>query len=203
MDIALLKEQYNWIKEKQKLQTRVVLFKKAPDNEEICGKALVNMVPVSQEVRNPKAFEEQMPVKEIQFNFVDDLDNDKSPWRTHLGIHRMACTVKASDSSINRTPPSLTRKLATSKDFSQECTEPQEAESFASAKLNGPQCIDSGGRTEQVTLISRKLSTSEALSRQLSAGAHRPSNSQYYPFPQRRAPKKSEAARRLGMYSSF
>ncbi|KAG7488648.1 hypothetical protein MATL_G00037100 [Megalops atlanticus] len=90
MDIALLKEQYNWIKEKQKLQTRVVLFKKAPDNEEICGKALVNMVPVSQEVRNPKAFEEQMPVKEIQFNFVDDLDNDKSPWRTHLGIHRMA-----------------------------------------------------------------------------------------------------------------
>ncbi|KAJ8418807.1 hypothetical protein AAFF_G00003060 [Aldrovandia affinis] len=118
MDIARLKEQYLWIKEKQMHQTRVVLFQKAPSNEEICGKSLVNMVPVNQEMRNTKAFEEQLPVKEIQYNFLADLDNDKTPWRTHLGIHRMThagSRIKSSDTNVSRTTPNPTNLTATKK----------------------------------------------------------------------------------------
>ncbi|XP_035271389.1 uncharacterized protein C9orf152-like [Anguilla anguilla] len=203
MDIALLKEEYNCNKRKQMLQTRVVLFKKAPNNEEICGKSLVNMVPVNQEVKYPKVFEDDLPIKEIKFNFVDDLDSDKTPWRTHLGIYRMTSAtgsmLKASDTKASTTTPNHTINLAASKDFSQESTESKEADSIASENLNGCQFLDRGGRSEDVTPDSRKSSSSEYPSK-ASLPSH---SSDYYPFPRRKCPKKSEAARRLGMYSSF
>ncbi|XP_028288654.1 uncharacterized protein C9orf152-like [Parambassis ranga] len=39
--------------------------------------------------------------------------------------------------------------------------------------------------------------------RQLSVGGTSPASQDYYPFPSRKTPRVSEAARRLGMYSSF
>lgn len=164
------------------------------------------MVPVNQEIRNPKALEEQLPVKEIQYNFIDDLDNDKTPWRTHLGIYRMThpgSWIKASDTNISRSAPNPIRNLTATIDFC-ECTG---AESITSEKCNGPQCLKSKDKSEQVTPASRKSCFPKALSKQHSVAEHRPSlpslNSYHYPFPQRKCQKKSEAARRLGMYSSF
>ncbi|XP_061096920.1 uncharacterized protein C9orf152-like [Conger conger] len=196
MDIALLKEQYNCNKRKQMLQTRVVLFKKAPNNEEICGKSLVNMIPVNQEVKYPKVFEENFPVREIKFNFVDDLDSDKTPWRTHLGIHRMTSVtgnlLKTSDTMASTT----TSNPSSNQDLTLESTESKEVDSIASENLNGCQFLDSGGRSEQVTPASRNLSSSWSECSLPSVSSH------YYPFPQRKCPKKSEAARKLGMYSA-
>uniref|UniRef100_A0A8C7M7M6 TBC1 domain-containing protein n=1 Tax=Oncorhynchus kisutch TaxID=8019 RepID=A0A8C7M7M6_ONCKI len=144
-DIALLREQYNCTKEKQK--TRVVLFR-----QEIGGKALVNMVPVNQEMKS--THERKRTVSEAEIDFVRHLE--MTPWYTHLGIHRRTNGIVA----------------------------PHPNPTFTGSN------------------------SSIVLSRQLSFGGQQPpqfssSPLHHYPFPQRKGPKKSEAARRLGMYTSF
>ncbi|KAJ8277572.1 hypothetical protein GJAV_G00076800 [Gymnothorax javanicus] len=199
MDVALLIEQYNSNKLKQILQTRVILFKKAPNNEDICGKSLVKMIPVNQEVKYPEVLREYFPVRQMKFSFTDDLDSDKTPWRTHLGIHRMTCAtgtlINASDKPASTTSRKSTGNLSASKDFSQEGDE-SEGYSNASEDMNAHRFSNCGGRSEQImpsTSIFRYPETWPKSSL--------PSlSSDHYPFPQRKCPKKSEAARRLGMY---
>uniref|UniRef100_A0A3B3RCD1 TBC1 domain-containing protein n=1 Tax=Paramormyrops kingsleyae TaxID=1676925 RepID=A0A3B3RCD1_9TELE len=200
MDIAVLEKQYNWIKEKQKLQTHVVFFRKG---KEICGKSLISVVPISQEVNTSKAFDEQLTVREIQFNLPGDLDCDKTPWHAHLGMHRMTHVQ-------NRTK--ATGEVRT--DHSEYLGKPAPIETHSESVSpetvaeESPAILDvefSGGEARKEG--SRKFSAPAVLSRQLSVAVYQPSmasqSSQYYPFPQRKCPRKSEAARRLGMYSSF
>ncbi|XP_048872474.1 uncharacterized protein C9orf152-like [Brienomyrus brachyistius] len=202
MDIAVLEKQYNWIKEKQKLQTHVVFFRKSNDRE-ICGKSLINLVPISQEVNSSKAFDEQMTVREIQFNLPGDLDSDKTPWHAHLGMHRMTHVHNRTKASgeVRTEHSEYPGKPAPIEKFS-------ESVSLETVAGESPTVLDvefSDG--EAIKESSRKFSAPAVLSRQLSVAVYPPSiasqSSQYYPFPQRKCPRKSEAARRLGMYSSF
>ncbi|KAG7336296.1 hypothetical protein KOW79_000989 [Hemibagrus wyckioides] len=200
MDIALLKEQYNSIREKQKRETRVICFAKASStNEEISGKSLVNVVPMRQ-VQH--ALVRQASVKETQFDFVRDPDN--ATWRTHLGMYRRTCSIrlynhKTSNGDSTSTSTDNTVHSVEVTDSSDQLSEHCEGYNNKHHLCNEVQedCGSEGFR---------KFSAPAVLSRQLSCGSYRSTHtpvSPYYPFPQLKCPKKSEAARRLGLYSSF
>ncbi|XP_024248113.1 uncharacterized protein LOC112227542 [Oncorhynchus tshawytscha] len=197
MDIALLTEQYNLTKEKQKRQTLVVLFRQVStdDAAEISGQALVNVVPVNQEMKSKH--ERKRSVSESENDFVGDLE--RAPWRKPLGIHRQANVI-----ITPHTNPTITGSNSSftflSEDFPETSSEKVLGDSISIHPVELSTSNSSSG--------SRKFSAPAILSRQLSFGGQRPPllsscHHHHYPFPQRKGPKKSEAARRLGMYSSF
>ncbi|MCI4374101.1 hypothetical protein PGIGA_G00002160 [Pangasianodon gigas] len=206
MDIALLKEQYNSIKDKQKRQTRVICFAKAPStNEEISGKSLVNVVPMRQ-ARH--ALMRQASVQEPQFDFVRDPDN--ATWRTHLGMYRRTCSIPdTNQSQPSNHKTSTGDSTSTSTDNAVHSVEVTDSSDQLSEDCEGYGNTHHLGNIVQIDCGSegfRKFSAPAVLSRQLSCGSYRsthPPVSQFYPFPQLKCPKKSEAARRLGLYSSF
>ncbi|XP_041737848.1 uncharacterized protein C9orf152-like [Coregonus clupeaformis] len=193
MDIALLREQYNLTKEKQKRQTLVVLFRQVStdDAAEISGQALVNVVPVNQEMKSKH--ERKRSVSEAEIDFVGDLE--RAPWRKHLGIHRQTNVIIPPHPNPTITGSNSSSFTSLSEDFPETSSEKVFGDSISIHTG-----ISSSG--------SRKFSAPAVLSRQLSFGGQRPpllssSPHHHYPFPQRKGPKKSEAARRLGMYASF
>ncbi|XP_035625683.1 uncharacterized protein LOC118383193 [Oncorhynchus keta] len=195
MDIALLTEHYNLTKEKQKRQTLVVLFRQVStdDAAEISGQALVNVVPVNQEMKSKH--ERKRSVSESENDFVGDLE--RAPWRKPLGIHRQANVI-----ITPHTNPTITGSNSSftslSEDFPETFSEKVLGDSISIHPVELSTSNSSSG--------SRKFSAPAILSRQLSFGGPPLLSSchhHHYPFPQRKGPKKSEAARRLGMYSSF
>ncbi|XP_077075354.1 uncharacterized protein LOC143726635 [Siphateles boraxobius] len=174
MDIALLKEQYNSIRAEQRRQTHVLCFKTAQNSEEIDGENLVDVLPVFQVKRSPST---QAPVSEFAVYCAG------GPWRTHLDAHRLTHTTSGSEhrshvsSEASRTS-SDSERLTDSLDLKMENTS---------------------------VLNSRKSSAPAVLSRQMSFGSYRstPAGSKHQPFPQRKSLRKSETARRLGLYASL
>ncbi|XP_072534991.1 uncharacterized protein [Salminus brasiliensis] len=203
MDIALLKEQYNSNRDKQKLETRVIYFRKAAsNNEEISGKALVNVVPMRQARRS---LMRQASVQDTRFDFVRD--PDCSPWRTHLGMYRRTCAAVDANQLQHTKVKTSTGDSASSASVgngerSVEVTDSSGHLSEECEEVDGDKWHKDSSSEE-----SRKFSAPEILSRRLSSGSsrsnHSTSSSYHYPFPQLKSPRKSEAACRLGLYSSF
>ncbi|XP_030625819.1 uncharacterized protein C9orf152-like [Chanos chanos] len=207
MDIALLKEQYNWIKEKQRNETRVVMFKKAASNkEEISGKSLISVVPMCQ---SNESVVRHKPSREVEFDFVRD--PERAPWRTHLGLHRMASTNNCIE--LQQQPDNVAANQnsaqidSLSSDRSESNTDSSDKLSLSSEDPKSDYSLESRTEENPDPTSSRKLSAPAVLSRQRSFGgykaSHIPMSPIHYPFPHLKCPKKSEAARRLGMYSSF
>ncbi|RXN14861.1 hypothetical protein ROHU_002909 [Labeo rohita] len=183
MDIELLKEQYNTIREKQRRQTHVICFKKAQNNEEISGKNLVDLVPVRQINRSPST------ASETQFEFV--LDSDSGLWRSHLDMYRMKHTTDQTEQENNSDTSTETSSSSSESERFSEDSNPEEHH-LENKNHSG--------------LDSRKFSAPAVLSRQLSFGSYRSTPASlkyYYPFPQRKSLRKSETARRLGLYASL
>lgn len=185
MDIALLKEQYNSIRDKQRRETQVVCFKKEVNSEEICSKTLVNVVPVPQIKQTPLS---DASVLETQFNSTEDCDSGL--WRKHLDVYRM---THASNS---------TEHISHTSDFSDV------TDDTASTEDSSTDFSEYVSQDSDTCDRNHSMSSSPALlSRQLSFGSYRscptPAGSHHYPFPQMKCLKKSETARRLGLYSSF
>ncbi|XP_062848138.1 uncharacterized protein C9orf152-like isoform X2 [Trichomycterus rosablanca] len=207
MDIAVLKEQYNSIREKQRHETRVICFRKESDNEDICGKTLVNLVPMRQD--QPSL----MRPASLQDNHVDfNRDPDSATWRTHLIMYRRSCLTSDTSqlSKVNTSTKDTTSSVSVnnaecsleeadlSHHLSKDCDETETGSLLVNKELNNCESKD---------LRFRKCSAPMVLTRQLSCGSyrsgHNPESPCYYPFPQLKSPRKSEAARRLGLYSSF
>uniref|UniRef100_A0A8C4SAF7 TBC1 domain-containing protein n=1 Tax=Erpetoichthys calabaricus TaxID=27687 RepID=A0A8C4SAF7_ERPCA len=151
---------------------------------------IVSMVPVNHEVRKPEAFDDQIPVKEIQL----DPQDYKTSWHTHLGIYRKA--------------QAKSQKLYDVSSLSNVERDIVNQESSADKDLSSVREISTSDKQHDfVTFVPRKFSASGSLSRQLSIVSYKPPASSsklcYYPFPQRKCPKKSEAARRLGLYATY
>ncbi|KAL0150642.1 hypothetical protein M9458_054059, partial [Cirrhinus mrigala] len=152
------------------------------NNEEIIGKTLVDLVPVCQINRSPST------ASDTQFEFV--LDSDSGLWRSHLDMHRMKHTTDETEHGNNS-------------DTSEASSTSSESERLSEDSNPGEHHLknkDHGG------LDSRKFSAPAVLSRQLSFGSYRSTPASlkyYYPFPQRKSLRKSETARRLGLYASL
>ncbi|XP_076827393.1 uncharacterized protein LOC143474019 isoform X2 [Brachyhypopomus gauderio] len=205
MDIALLKDQYNSIRDKQKRETRVIYFKNG-SKQEITDKSLVSMVPMQQVKHSLKR---QEALQEIHFDFVRDPDS--APWRTHLGMYRRTCpAVDATRLQHAQLKTSTGDSTSSGSDGNAE----RSGEIMDSSDLLSEDCEEDVGsqglcKNDQKDNGSgsiRKSSAPEVLSRQLSCGSNpsSPASASYhYPFPQLKCPRKSEAACKLGLYSSF
>lgn len=90
MDITQLEEEYLYIKQKQKLQTHIIVYKTGED-EPLTTEALVTTVPVNKKVKKPKAFEERIPVRGVTLDILRDASSQDpiDPWHIHLDIHRL------------------------------------------------------------------------------------------------------------------
>uniref|UniRef100_A0AAY4A5H5 Uncharacterized protein n=1 Tax=Denticeps clupeoides TaxID=299321 RepID=A0AAY4A5H5_9TELE len=190
MDVALLREQYGRIRETQRRDRRVLLFGRG----QACDPASPSFGPesfVNVQRTGPES------AKDVQFDFVRDYGS--SPWRTHLGIHRMTRSTRSSlVSSSTKASSSME-----SNDYGDKLTSDPEEQS------NPPRQKETGEDEGEVGAVGprKQLGSRPALSRQWSLGGYQSSPAHsathHYPFPQMKCPRKSEAARRLGMYSSF
>ncbi|KFV73759.1 Uncharacterized protein C9orf152, partial [Struthio camelus australis] len=89
MDVSLLEEQYDYMKQKQKLQSHVIVFKTG-ENESALSESMVNAVLINKNVKKSKSFAECVPVRKVKLELTSNGNlQDSSPWRTHLGIHRL------------------------------------------------------------------------------------------------------------------
>ncbi|XP_041102506.1 uncharacterized protein C9orf152-like [Polyodon spathula] len=214
MDVTLLKEQYRCIR--KKLRTHVVWFKTA-NNEEMSGKPLVTVVSINQNVRKAKAFEVEMPFKEIQFHFPGNLQDYESPWHTHLGIyhstqteHRNTGTAEEIAKTMDSGEwPSPTADPSLTKDISPSCQQLLEEQavdtSAADSQSDVPDRTSNCCLGDSLAHRPRKSLTPAIQTGQQSLVAYKPPSSTKllcYPFPQKKCPKKSEAARRLGLYAT-
>ncbi|XP_013037962.3 LOW QUALITY PROTEIN: uncharacterized protein C9orf152 homolog [Anser cygnoides] len=90
MDVSLLEEQYDHIKQKQKLQSHVIVFKTGAQ-ESVLPESMVSAVLINKKVRKSKSFTEHVPIRKVRLEVTSNGNvQDNSPWRTHLGIHRLA-----------------------------------------------------------------------------------------------------------------
>ncbi|KAM6908566.1 uncharacterized protein PEZ65_016808 [Lycodopsis pacificus] len=194
MDISLLREQYRCTRETQRRHTHVLLLRTVSEV----------VVSVSQGFTSPPA---------VTF--------DPDPWRVHLELHRRCCPGVTDSSSRRSSSSSDSRKLSSCSSF---CSTTEEVNADGSSGGDpGPGSSDGSRRDPEKTdpvqvsvsdsLGSRKLSASALrFTRQLSLGGvgsstrvhqNQTQNQSYHPFPNRKTPRISESARRLGMYSSF
>ncbi|KAM4028973.1 uncharacterized protein C9orf152 homolog [Anomaloglossus baeobatrachus] len=200
MDIHRLEEQYNGIKQKQKKRTHIIVFKSG-DNELILKEPDVNTVQVNERVRKHKAFKDQIPVKEVTLELSDKnyLKDRNGTWHAHLNIHRMvqltsppALQTSTPDKSV------LFDRLLSSE--SEPLNDPAPSTKILEMKeLNGDH--------HSVSSVRRRSSLKNPIPAswsQYSFPTSKPASPTekllYYPFPQKKNPRISEAARKLGLY---
>ncbi|KAF4095508.1 uncharacterized protein C9orf152-like [Onychostoma macrolepis] len=178
MDIELLEEQYSSIREKQRRQTQVICFRKAQNDEEISGINLLDVVPVCQIKRSPSTKAPETWSERV-------VDSDSGLWRSHLDLHRIKHTTEETEQRNNSAASTEASSTSSESERLSEDSNPGEPH----LKIKN----------------SRKFSAPAVLSHQLSLGSYRstPAGSKYYPFPQKKTLRKSETARRLGLYASL
>ncbi|XP_053568920.1 uncharacterized protein C9orf152 homolog [Bombina bombina] len=208
MDISRLEEQYYCITQKQKQQSHIIVFKSG-NNELISGEPVVSTVPVNERVKKQKVFKEQVPVKDVALEVPDKnyLQDYSGPWHAHLNIHRMGqvdCHVALEGGK----------------------TEAEKERSFENKKLSFNRMLsyeklpinDTGlnikerklsftGEIHQVHSVYRKSSLNNTISPSWTHHqfpSSKPTSPTervfYYPFPQKKSPRISETARKLGLY---
>lgn len=179
-------------------------FLPASTSEEFARKSPVSVVPMHREMsRTP--LERQLSVSEDHSDFF--IDHGSSLWRTHLGLHRESNTVFGAGSCHKQYSSAIQNSLF--RDSSLESTESSDKLTSDLEELDSSVSLGSSASAQEMedNKPSRKFSAPSVLSRQSSLVRRHPSQihstAGHYPFPHLKCPRKSEAARRLGMYSSF
>ncbi|XP_073533833.1 uncharacterized protein C9orf152 homolog [Phyllobates terribilis] len=199
MDIHRLEEQYNGIKEKQKLRTHIIVFKSG-DNELILREPDVNTVQINERVRKHKAFKDQIPVKEVTLELSDKnyLKGRNGTWHAHLNIHRMV--QLSSRPALETSTPDKTVLFDRLLSSGEPVNFP--APSTTTVEMKGL-----NGDHYSVSSVRRKSSLKNPIPASWSQypfPTSKPTSPTekllYYPFPQKKNPRISEAARKLGLY---
>ncbi|KAL3040327.1 hypothetical protein OYC64_011373 [Pagothenia borchgrevinki] len=188
MDLSLLREKYLSSREQQKL-SQVILLRTVPEEHS----EAVSFVPVTQGLSPPPVTSDPDPTTSFD------------PWHVHLELHRRnlprvtaACSPETTSSNGSSRKPSS--------DSSSCCCTTEEEEEEASGGFRGEEEVE----TESCPPASSPCSVTEVqrprvLQRQLSVGSSSSMGGphEYHPFPSRKTPRISEAAKRLGLYASF
>uniref|UniRef100_A0A8C3KP13 Chromosome 9 open reading frame 152 n=1 Tax=Calidris pygmaea TaxID=425635 RepID=A0A8C3KP13_9CHAR len=217
MDVSLLEEQYDHIKQKQKLQSHIIVFKTG-EHESVLPESMVNAVLINKKVRRSKSFTECVPVRKVSLEMTSDGSiQDNSPWRTHLGIHRLAqapCQgVRWDHSHCKNRPFSFDNQRLIPKENGTLQPKELEGESelFAPSQLGSSSTLKGFSKENGSNIASTcpkpllKSATSAVWTHQLTTSTKcRPACNKlnFYPFPNKKGPRISEAARRLGLYVS-
>nr|XP_060639448.1 uncharacterized protein C9orf152 homolog [Anolis sagrei ordinatus] len=204
MDVSKLEEQYDCLKQKQKQQTHIIVFKTGED-ETIAKESMVNPVIINKKAKGGKASKEWVPVKEVCLDLpLGENMQDSSPWRIHLELHRLEqgehrkiipCdVVQNKNEQVN-----IGRKLSQEESVicEESLTSCEQSMGLLSEQENPIPVEKTYNSNPSFTPVTWTHS-------QMSASKLAPSSNKlpYYPFPQKKTRKISEAARRLGLYVS-
>lgn len=183
----------------------VFFLTEASNNEDICVKSLVNLVPMRPDQPSLKT---PTSLQDYCVDFIRDPDS--TTWRTHLMMYRRSCLTSDMNqpSKVNTSSRDTSSASVNSAKCSSEKTDlgHRSSEDYDETKSACLFFSKEQAHCESEDLSFRKSSGPGVLTRQLSCGSYRSGHSEspfYYPFPQLKSPRKSEAARRLGLYSSF
>ncbi|XP_068260889.1 uncharacterized protein C9orf152 homolog [Nyctibius grandis] len=217
MDVSLLEEQYDHIKQKQKLQSHIIVFKTG-EHESVLPESMVNAVLINKKVERSKSFTERVPVRKVSLEMTSSGNvQDNSPWRTHLGIHRLVqapCQGVTWDPSHCKNGPCRfdNQRLISKGNGTLQPKELEGASELSALSQLGSSSISNSFSTEDGSTISStcqkpppKSATSAVWALQhISSTKCTPACNKlnFYPFPNKKGPRISEAARRLGLYVS-
>ncbi|XP_033978119.1 uncharacterized protein LOC117475888 isoform X2 [Trematomus bernacchii] len=186
MDLSLLREKYLSSREQQKL-SQVILLRTVPEEHS----EAVSFVPVTQGLSPPPVTSDPDPTTSFD------------PWHVHLELHRRNLRHVTTACSPETTSSNGSSRKPSSDSSSCCCTTEEEEE--ASGGFRGEEEVE----TESCPPASSPCSVTEVqrprvLQRQLSVGSSSMGGPhEYHPFPSRKTPRISEAAKRLGLYASF
>ncbi|XP_074754047.1 uncharacterized protein C9orf152 homolog [Athene noctua] len=217
MDVSLLEEQYDHIKQKQKLQSHIIVFKTG-EHESVLPESMVNAVLINTTVRRSKSFTECVPVRKVRLEMASRSNvQDNSPWRTHLGIHRLVQAphqgVTGDLSHCKDRPCSFDNQRLISK--GNGTLQPKELEGASElstlSQVESSSMLNSSSK-ENGSNISSTCQKPPLKSATSAVWTHHHISSikcmpvcnklNFYPFPNKKGPRISEAARRLGLYVS-
>lgn len=188
------------------------------EHESAPQESMVNAVLINKTVRRSKSFTEHVPVRKVRLEMTSSGNiQDNSPWRTHLGIHRL---VQVPSQGVIRdlpcckhTPCSFDNKRLISKENGtlqhKELDGADELSALSqlgsSSTLNSFSKENGGNISSTCQKPPLLPDTSAVWTRQhISSTKCTPACNKlnFYPFPNKKGPRISEAARRLGLYVS-
>ncbi|XP_037348661.1 uncharacterized protein C9orf152 homolog [Talpa occidentalis] len=191
LSIQHLRAQYEGLRRQQRSQTHLVVYRKG-EYTVAPPEAMVSSVWINKERRHSLCPEEAGP--EVDQAVEEDgggcLQAPKSPWHQHLETHRLFQTFP--QESQHQTKYSMASKQNI----------PQEGDPgvFENNQMTQPgtqgACQVDSSQTEAVGSAS-KVSFQCPPARR---APHRSGKRAHYPFPQRKTPRISQAARNLGLY---
>ncbi|XP_004711098.1 uncharacterized protein C9orf152 homolog [Echinops telfairi] len=198
--IQLLRAQYEGSRQRQRAQAHLVVLPKGGDMA-VSAQSMVSAVWINKERRSSLSLEEAEPEAKGMPEAADRgyLQTPSSPWHTYLEMHCLAQTFCQETShqaqhkgkltgSDQRLPPEGDPGLFKSNQSPQEGTEIPGADQsqcqvcITQAKTVGPNL----NLNIQCPPPAKNL--------------HRSGKLAHYPFPQRKTPRISQAARNLGLY---
>ncbi|KAM8804280.1 uncharacterized protein C9orf152 homolog [Rhynchonycteris naso] len=192
LSIQLLRAQYRGLKQQQRTQAHLVVLPKGGITT-TPAEPMVSAVWINKDRRSSLPLDEGDPEAVGTLEEADRsyLQVPGSPWHTHLQMH---CSVQA----VHREPCQVKHK---GKFMGSEQRLPQERD---------PGLLEHKQMTQQGTMMPEVGNTqTKAVGSGLSNGIRctspmkntpRPEKPAHYPFPQRKTPRISQAARNLGLY---
>ncbi|XP_066051825.1 uncharacterized protein C9orf152 homolog [Chamaea fasciata] len=217
MDVSVLEEQYDHIKQKQKLQPHIIIYKTG-GQESGLPESMVNPVLINKKVKRSKSFRGDVPVRKVTLETIyGGNSEDNLLWRVHLGAHRLGQAPGQGDSwdlsHCNGTPWGFDNQRLISKgNCTLETKEPAGTSELSELRQLGSSSVLNSLSKENSCNISSSCQNSPLKSPTAALWAHQQISAtkcmpacnklNFYPFPNRKGPRISEAARRLGLYVS-
>ncbi|XP_072781404.1 uncharacterized protein C9orf152 homolog [Taeniopygia guttata] len=217
MDVSTLEEQYDHIKQKQKLQPHIIVYKTG-GHESPLPESMINPVLINKKVKRSKSCRGDVPVRKVPLATMNGGGSeDDLLWRVHLGRHRLGQALGQGDSwhlsHCNSPPWSFdSQRLISKGNDTPQTEEPAGASEMSELGQLGSASVLNSLSNENDCNISSSCqkpplkSPTAALwaQQQISATKCMPACNKlnFYPFPNRKGPRISEAARRLGLYVS-
>ncbi|XP_025907709.1 uncharacterized protein C9orf152 homolog [Nothoprocta perdicaria] len=209
MDVSLLEEQYGYLKQKQKLQSHVIIFKTG-ENESVLSESMVNAVLINKNIRKSKSSTESVPIRKAGLEVTSNGHlQESSPWRTHLGIHRLAQASREAPRAPSHGADGPcafdNERLIPKENGTRQHRESESAGEQPMLHHLGSSSRSNGFSKEQSSIGQEAPAKSAVWAhRYFSSPTCSPACNKlnFYPFPQKKTPRISEAARRLGLYVS-
>ncbi|XP_015473961.2 uncharacterized protein C9orf152 homolog [Parus major] len=216
MDVSILEEQYDHIKQKQKLQHIIVY--KTGGHECVLPESMVNPVLINKKVKRSKSYRGDVPVRKVTLDTINSGNSeDDLLWRIHLGTHCLGQAPGQGDSwdlsHGNTTPWSFdNQRLISMGNGTPQTMESAGASELSQLRQLGSSSVLNSLSKENSCNISSSCQKPPLKSATAALWAHQQiaaikctpacNKLNFYPFPNRKGPRISEAARRLGLYVS-
>ncbi|XP_005480499.2 uncharacterized protein C9orf152 homolog [Zonotrichia albicollis] len=217
MDVSMLEEQYDHIKQKQKLQPHIIVYKTG-GHESALPESMINPVLINKKVKRSKSCRGDVPVRKVPLETTKGGDSEEDLlWRVHLGRHRLGQALRQGGSwdlsHHSSTPWSFDNQRLISKgNGTLQTEESAGASELAELRQLGSSSVLNSLSRENGCNISSSCQKPPLKSPTAALWAHQHISATkcmpacnkltFYPFPNRKGPRISEAARRLGLYVS-